>query len=86
VQPFASLIDMVSSKTPRLLINMTKAGQSSTYARLLGMGGGGLDFDSKDNVRDVLCLGSSDEMCSKLAERLDWKADFDYLIESFKEV
>jgi len=84
VQPFASLADMTADKTPRLLINMTKTGgRKSSFARLLGMGGS-LDFDSEENYRDVLCLGHCDEMCSKLAERLDWKADFEENIAAFK--
>ncbi|XP_056642259.1 NAD-dependent protein deacetylase sirtuin-2 [Diorhabda sublineata] len=71
VQPFASLVDRVENNVPRLLINRDKVGQRSGIAALLGMSGG-LDFDSKDNTRDVCWLGDCDEGCLKLAEALGW--------------
>lgn len=52
---------------------MTKAGNDSSnfLMRLMG-GGGGLDFDSKDNYRDVAKLGTTDDGCKALAEALGW--------------
>lgn len=38
---------------------------------MLGVGGG-LNFDSKDNTRDVLWLGDCDEGCQLLADKLGW--------------
>ncbi|CAG2111497.1 unnamed protein product [Medioppia subpectinata] len=63
--------DTVSPKTPRLLINKTKCGQSSQLAKLLGMGSG-LDFDSANAYRDVLLLEDCDKGCEQLAEALGW--------------
>ncbi|KAJ8925862.1 hypothetical protein NQ315_009714 [Exocentrus adspersus] len=71
VQPFASLVDRVPSNIPRLLINREKAGHRTGIMAMLGVGGG-LDFDSKDNTRDVLWLGECDEGCQLLADKLGW--------------
>lgn len=84
VQPFASLVDNVSSRTPRILINMTKCGLQSRYAQLLGLGGGGLKYDDEDNYRDVMCQGLCDEKCIEFAEKLKWKEDLDKLISSLE--
>ncbi|CAH1165750.1 unnamed protein product [Phyllotreta striolata] len=71
VQPFASLIDRVKDDVPRLLINREKAGQRSGVMSMLGMDGG-LEFDSKNNRRDVCWLGDCDEGCLLLADKLGW--------------
>lgn len=71
VQPFASLVDRVKDNVPRLLINREKAGHRGAFVSMLGMGGG-LDFDSKNNTRDVCWLGDCDEGCLLLAEKLGW--------------
>ncbi|CAH1989964.1 unnamed protein product [Acanthoscelides obtectus] len=71
VQPFASLIDRVEPKVPRLLINHEKAGHQSGIMSLLGMSSG-MDFDSKDNTRDVFWCGDCDEGCQLLADKLGW--------------
>uniref|UniRef100_A0A1B6JNI0 NAD-dependent protein deacetylase n=1 Tax=Homalodisca liturata TaxID=320908 RepID=A0A1B6JNI0_9HEMI len=71
VQPFASLIDNVGNHCPRLLINREKAGHRDRLMRMLGMGGG-LDFDSDTNSRDVLWLGDCDVGCQLLADQIGW--------------
>jgi len=58
VQPFASMISQVDAATPRLLINMTKVGQSS------------LRYDDANNSRDVFWQGTCDDGCEKLADLL----------------
>lgn len=56
---------------------MTKVGEESDsmamLMRILGRGGGGLDFDSEDNTRDVARLGTCDDGCLELAALLGWK-------------
>nr|CAI5823342.1 unnamed protein product [Callosobruchus analis] len=71
VQPFASLIDRVEPKVPRLLINREKAGHQTGIMSLLGMSSG-MDFDSKDNTRDVFWSGDCDTGCQLLADKLGW--------------
>ncbi|RZF47384.1 hypothetical protein LSTR_LSTR009123 [Laodelphax striatellus] len=71
VQPFASLIDRVNDKCPRLLINREKAGNSDRLVWLLGMQSG-LHFDSEDNYRDVFWAGDCDDGCLLLADKLGW--------------
>ncbi|GJQ78346.1 Sirt2 [Trypoxylus dichotomus] len=80
VQPFASLIDRVPDKCPRLLINREKAGHHSGLS-LFGFGGG-LEFDREDNTRDAYWLGDCDEGCVVLADKLGWG---DELRELFKK-
>ena len=79
VQPFASLVERVPETAPRLLINMTKVGDESgsmaMLMKLMGRGGGALDFDSEDNTRDVARLGTCDDGCKELAELLGWKVN-----------
>ncbi|XP_023026815.2 sirtuin 2 [Leptinotarsa decemlineata] len=84
VQPFASLVDRVSSNIPRLLINREKAGHRSGVMALLGIGGG-MDFDSEDNSRDVLWLGDCDEGCGLLADKLGWGDELRELCEKEHE-
>ncbi|XP_022902594.1 NAD-dependent protein deacetylase sirtuin-2 [Onthophagus taurus] len=74
VQPFASLVDRVSKECPRLLINREKAGQRSGLMAIMGVGGG-LEFDSSKNTRDVCWLGDCDDGCLLLAEKLGWKEE-----------
>ncbi|GLV40123.1 Sirtuin 2 [Carabus blaptoides fortunei] len=71
VQPFASLVDRVPDNCPRLLINREKVGLCSGIMAMLGMGGG-FDFDSPNNTRDVAWLGDCDEGCQLLADKLGW--------------
>ncbi|KAJ2453467.1 hypothetical protein EV183_002220 [Coemansia sp. RSA 2336] len=72
VHPFASLIDRVSSSTPRLLVNRERVGES-------GIGRIGFDFDGKHRGsalhRDALILGDCDEACLLLADHLGWKEE-----------
>ncbi|CAG8459904.1 3005_t:CDS:2 [Paraglomus occultum] len=73
VQPFASLIDSVGSKVPRLLINRDAAG-------VYGVAGYGFDFKGKYKyVRDVFYKGSCDEGVRKLAELCGWKDELETL-------
>ncbi|KAG8450829.1 hypothetical protein GDO86_003193, partial [Hymenochirus boettgeri] len=80
VQPFASLVSKVSSKTPRLLINKEKTGQSDPFLGVLGFGGG-MDFDSEKAYRDIAWLGNCDDGCLALAELLGWKAELEELVK-----
>jgi NAD-dependent deacetylase sirtuin 2 len=84
VQPFASLIESVPSKTPRLLINKTKCGHSGSVSQYLGLGTG-LQFDSESNYRDVMWLGSCDELCQELATKLGWSHDLEELMKTRRE-
>ncbi|KAK4884369.1 hypothetical protein RN001_000640 [Aquatica leii] len=80
VQPFASLIDRVPKTTPRFLINREKAGERTGILSLIGMGSG-LDFDNKDNSRDVFWLGDCDDGCQLLADKLGWGEELKELVE-----
>ncbi|KYO48947.1 NAD-dependent protein deacetylase sirtuin-2 [Alligator mississippiensis] len=80
VQPFASLVSRVPAKTPRLLINKEKTGQSDFCLSLLGYGPG-LDFDSDKAYRDVAWLGDCDAGCAALAELLGWKTELQELVK-----
>ncbi|XP_075469464.1 NAD-dependent protein deacetylase sirtuin-2 isoform X1 [Ascaphus truei] len=79
VQPFASLVSKVPSKTPRLLINKEKTGQGESFFGLLGLGGG-MDFDSDKAYRDIAWLGNCDDGCLELADFLGWKAELEELV------
>ncbi|RWS28062.1 NAD-dependent protein deacetylase sirtuin-2-like protein [Leptotrombidium deliense] len=81
VQPFASLIDVCSTKTPRLLINKTESGNSNDFSAFLGLRSG-LQFGSKDNYRDVFWKGDCDDGCKQLAESLGWSESLKKLIEA----
>lgn len=73
VHPFASLIQLVHLKTPRLLINREKVGMELHR---------GFDFDhSSGFIRDVAALGTCDEMCLKLASLLGWNQELDKLMK-----
>ncbi|XP_041426481.1 sirtuin 2 S homeolog isoform X3 [Xenopus laevis] len=80
VQPFASLVSKVSSKTPRLLINKELTGQGDSFLSVLGLGGG-MDFDSEKAYRDVAWLGDCDDGCLALADFLGWKAELEELVK-----
>lgn len=80
VQPFASLVDLVGRNVPRLMINKTKPeGSTSFITRILGRGSG-MDFNSKDNVRDVFLKSEADTGCFQLADQLGWRSELDKLI------
>lgn len=68
VQPFASLVDMVEDNIPRLLINREKAGHRNLHFPFFAKSG--LDFDGKDNTRDVFWKGDCDDGCQLLANKL----------------
>ncbi|XP_059478518.1 NAD-dependent protein deacetylase sirtuin-2 [Neocloeon triangulifer] len=84
VQPFASLIDRVDKKVPRLLINREKAGAANPLMRALGLGSAGLDFSS-DNHRDVAWLGDCDAGCEALAKALGWDHELRELLQNDHE-
>ncbi|CAG8460670.1 33713_t:CDS:2 [Gigaspora margarita] len=73
VQPFALLIDYVSSDTPRLLINREKV---ACYTP-----GMGFDFDGSFSSvrRDIFYGGSCDDGVLELAELLGWKDELQKL-------
>ncbi|KAL1501929.1 hypothetical protein ABEB36_007158 [Hypothenemus hampei] len=80
VHPFAGLISMPPSKTPRLLINRKKVGQRTGIMAMIGLPGG-LDFDRKDNTRDVFWSGDCDDGCQLLADKLGWGEELKKLVQ-----
>ncbi|KAI9596047.1 DHS-like NAD/FAD-binding domain-containing protein [Syncephalis fuscata] len=70
VQPFCLLVDRVTLKTPRLLINRELVGVGSNATR-------GFDFKGSRQKyrRDAFYLGSCDEGCLQLAELLGFKVN-----------
>ncbi|CAG8626648.1 4323_t:CDS:2 [Funneliformis mosseae] len=77
VQPFASLLDAVGSKTPRLLINLEKVG-------VFGLQDMGFDFDGEHQKyrRDAFYRGTCDDGVMKLAELCGWK---EALLQMYEE-
>ncbi|XP_065341617.1 NAD-dependent protein deacetylase sirtuin-2-like isoform X2 [Cloeon dipterum] len=84
VQPFASLVDRVGSKVPRLLINREKAGTANPVMRALGLAGG-MDFSSDTN-RDVAWLGDCDDGCEALAAAFGWADELKELVAKEHEL
>ncbi len=76
VEPFASLVDLVPSECPRLLINLEEVGNKSSVWAFLGFSSG-LGFHRADNFRDVAWLGDCDEGCLLMAGKLGWKVRID---------
>ena len=72
VQPFASLVDRVPSKCPRLLINLEEVSNENPVWTFLGFSSG-LRFHQADNFRDVAWLGNCDKGCLLMAQKLGWK-------------
>lgn len=79
VRPFASLVQLVTDETPRLMINLTKFETASRMDRLIGVSSGFL-FDHKENIRDVMMQGLCDEMCQELVRKLGWEKEFEALM------
>ncbi|XP_038622958.1 NAD-dependent protein deacetylase sirtuin-2 isoform X1 [Tachyglossus aculeatus] len=79
VQPFASLVNKAPLRTPRLLINKEKTGQSDPFLGLMGFGGS-MDFDSEKAYRDVAWIGDCDAGCAALADLLGWKKELEELV------
>lgn len=75
VQPFASLVDRVPPKCPRLLINLEEAGDADPVMVVLGLSCG-LQFHGADNFRDIAWIGDCDAGCQLLAEKLGWTVSF----------
>jgi NAD-dependent deacetylase sirtuin 2 len=61
----------VPKACPRLLINREKVRNRDLVMVALKIGHG-FDFDSDENFRDVAWLGSCDEGCQMLADKLGW--------------
>jgi NAD+-dependent protein deacetylase sirtuin 2 len=72
VEPFASLVDRVPSKCPRLLINLEEVGNENSFWSFLGFSSG-LRFHQAGNFRDVAWLGNCDKGCLLMARKLGWK-------------
>ncbi|XP_050293398.1 NAD-dependent protein deacetylase sirtuin-2 isoform X2 [Anthonomus grandis grandis] len=84
VHPFAGLVDMPPSRTPRLLINREKAGHRTGIMAMMGISGG-LEFDKKGNSRDVAWLGDCDDGCQLLADKLGWGDELKELLKQEHE-
>lgn len=69
----------MSEDCPRLLINREKVGDPGGIMSLLGFGGG-FDFDSSANRRDVAWLGDCDEGCHHLAKILGWGEQLEKMV------
>lgn len=84
VQPFASLVDLVGRKVPRLMLNLTKPeGGASFLSKIIpGYGSAGVDFDSKSNTRNVFMKTDTDSGCQKFAQLLGWSEELETLISS----
>lgn len=84
VQPFASLVDMVGSSVPRLIINLTEPeGGGNLLTKFIpGLGGNSFNFKSKNNVRNVFLKSDADSGCQKLAQLLGWQDDLAKLISA----
>ncbi|OZJ04459.1 hypothetical protein BZG36_02808 [Bifiguratus adelaidae] len=77
VQPFASLIDQVGKKVPRLLINREKAG-------VYEFRNAGFDFDGKYQPygRDVFHAGNCDDGVVELCRLLGWEDELETLYQT----
>ncbi|XP_018010932.1 NAD-dependent protein deacetylase Sirt2 isoform X2 [Hyalella azteca] len=85
VQPFASLIDNVPPKCPRLLINRDAVGVTGVAATLQRLMGKGQAFQPSKNKRDVALIGDCDDGCFTLARQLGWQDDLQRLITEGKK-
>lgn len=76
VHPFASLIDVVGPKVPRLLINRDKVGDHGSKHK-------GFDFSGSRQkyFRDAVYLGNCDDGCVAFAELMGWKEELTGLVE-----
>ncbi|VDD90422.1 unnamed protein product, partial [Enterobius vermicularis] len=59
VQPFAGMVNEVGKNVPRLLINLTEAGNKSVFEGLFGSPS--LRYGREDNYRDVFWKGTCDD-------------------------
>ena len=73
----------LGDQCPRVLINLEKAGEASDLRSI--MYGGGMMFDKPGNYRDVAILGTCDDGCHSLVEKLGWKEEFQVLINKSGE-
>lgn len=80
VFPFAGLIERVGDDVPRVLFNLSPAGQAprNTMDMLQGRSmRNGFRFDFPENHRDVFIQGPADEGAAALAQRLGWGEELD---------
>lgn len=84
VQPFASLVDMVGSNVPRLIINLTEpeGGDNLLSKFIPGLKSKSFNFKSKGNVRNVFLRSDADSGCLKLAQLIGWQDDLQKLISA----
>ena len=76
VAPFSHTMNLCHPAAPRLLINMERVGMPDPFS------GGGFQFDSPNNYRDVEMLGSCDECVMTLCEMVGWREELEALIVS----
>ena len=72
---FCLVADRVSSRTPRLLMNLEVVGEADPLLARLGMSQG-LNFGANNN-RDAAALGTCDDSVHKLCKLLGWQGDLD---------
>lgn len=85
VQPFAALVKMVSTTTPRLLINMKVVGTSYYPGTTLPSFSTGFLFNHVNNIRDVKHLGDCQAGVKALAALLGWEKELEALVEEGKK-
>jgi NAD-dependent deacetylase sirtuin 2 len=86
VQPFASLIDHVDDKCPRVLINREAVGLAAgdKDEDIFHFGSrGGFVFEGANAYRDVFLEGDVQESVRKLVELCGWTGDLQELIDAF---
>lgn len=81
VQPFATLPSKVPMATPRLYVNRERGQTGATHPMTALFFGGGFQFDSKDNVRDVFKEADCDAGCLEMADLLGWGKELCAMIE-----
>jgi NAD-dependent deacetylase sirtuin 2 len=86
VQPFASLIDHVDDKCPRVLINREAVGLASgdSDQDIFHFGSrGGFVFDGPTAYRDIFCEGDVQDSVLQLVKLCGWKDELQELMDEF---
>jgi NAD-dependent deacetylase sirtuin 2 len=86
VQPFASLIDHVDDKCPRVLINREAVGLASGDGDqdIFHFGSrGGFVFDGPTAYRDIFCEGDVQDSVLQLVKLCGWKDELQELMDEF---